>query len=286
MGFLQLLIGKDKYSISSTIKGDEPINPAHRTALIMPICKEDVERVFAGLRDAYRLTGNKTALAVEIADGWAPIFYSPYRNEVYEDALRNAKPGFEIPCVTTVVVTDDVSAGLTMVKWYLSLYIGGMGAKDKNFHFDVIGRMGFAAEAARVQELFLSGDRAGAANAVPDDLADEIDQASSEYAQSMIFRLRDREKFLLAKIDKALARIESGTFGVCEKCEEEISVKRLEARPGGLSRPCGTSTGYGRVISSARGPTAANACGLSLRSTPGMTARQCPPVASGAAPSG
>ena len=53
MGFLQLLIGKDKYSISSTIKGDEPINPAHRTALIMPICNEDVERVFAGLRATY-----------------------------------------------------------------------------------------------------------------------------------------------------------------------------------------------------------------------------------------
>ena len=64
-----------------------------------------------------------------------------------------------------------------------------------------------------------------------DDLPDEIDQASSEYAQSMIFRLRDREKFLLAKIEKALARIENGTFGICEKCEEEISMKRLEARP-------------------------------------------------------
>ena len=64
-----------------------------------------------------------------------------------------------------------------------------------------------------------------------DDLPDEIDQASSEYSQSMIFRLRDREKFLLSKIDKALARIEAGTFGICEKCEEEISPKRLEARP-------------------------------------------------------
>ena len=62
-----------------------------------------------------------------------------------------------------------------------------------------------------------------------DDLPDEIDLASSEYTQSMIFRLRDREKFLLAKIDKALARIETGTFGICEKCEEEI-------RPSG-SRP-------------------------------------------------
>ena len=63
------------------------------------------------------------------------------------------------------------------------------------------------------------------------ELPDEIDQASSEYQQSMIFRLRDREKFLLAKIDKALARIESGAFGICERCEEEISPKRLEARP-------------------------------------------------------
>jgi DnaK suppressor protein len=60
-----------------------------------------------------------------------------------------------------------------------------------------------------------------------DDLPDEIDLASSEYSQSLIFRLRDREKFLLAKIDKALARIETGAFGICEKCEEEISAKRL-----------------------------------------------------------
>ena len=63
------------------------------------------------------------------------------------------------------------------------------------------------------------------------ELPDGIDQASSEYQQSMIFRLRDREKFLLAKIEKALSRIESGAFGICERCEEEISPKRLEARP-------------------------------------------------------
>lgn len=64
-----------------------------------------------------------------------------------------------------------------------------------------------------------------------DDLPDEIDQASSEYAQSMVFRLRDREKFLLKKIDRALSRIEDGTFGLCERCEEAINIKRLEARP-------------------------------------------------------
>lgn len=64
-----------------------------------------------------------------------------------------------------------------------------------------------------------------------DDLPDEIDQASSEYLQSFSLRLRDREKFFLQKIDKALAKIEAGDFGVCEVCSEEISVKRLEARP-------------------------------------------------------
>ncbi|AKU90698.1 RNA polymerase-binding protein DksA [Vulgatibacter incomptus] len=64
-----------------------------------------------------------------------------------------------------------------------------------------------------------------------DDLPDEIDLASSEYNQSMVFRLRDREKFLLKKIEKALTRIDDGSFGVCERCEEDISIKRLEARP-------------------------------------------------------
>ncbi len=64
-----------------------------------------------------------------------------------------------------------------------------------------------------------------------DDLPDEIDLASSEYTQSMVFRLRDREKFLLRKIEKALDRIREGTFGICERCEEEINIKRLEARP-------------------------------------------------------
>lgn len=64
-----------------------------------------------------------------------------------------------------------------------------------------------------------------------DDLPDEIDLASSEYSQSLIFRMRDREKILLKKIDKALARIEDGTFGICEQCGDEIGMKRLEARP-------------------------------------------------------
>lgn len=63
------------------------------------------------------------------------------------------------------------------------------------------------------------------------ELPDEIDQASAEYSQSFIFRLRDREKYYLSKIDRALAKIETDEFGTCETCGDEISLKRLEARP-------------------------------------------------------
>jgi DnaK suppressor protein len=64
-----------------------------------------------------------------------------------------------------------------------------------------------------------------------DDLPDDMDKASTEYQQSLTFRLRDREKYLLSKIEKALSRLEEGEFGVCELCGEDISLKRLEARP-------------------------------------------------------
>jgi DnaK suppressor protein len=58
-----------------------------------------------------------------------------------------------------------------------------------------------------------------------------MDLASSEYLQAFTFRLRGREKNLLDKIEKALERIDNGTFGICEECDEAIAVKRLEARP-------------------------------------------------------
>lgn len=63
------------------------------------------------------------------------------------------------------------------------------------------------------------------------ELPDEMDLASSEYMQSFTFRLRGRERVFLQKIEKALKKLDEGVFGVCEDCEEPISVKRLEARP-------------------------------------------------------
>src|ERR1700761_4445459 len=64
-----------------------------------------------------------------------------------------------------------------------------------------------------------------------DDLPDETDLAANEINQNLIFKLRDRERQLLAKIDEALVRMEEGNFGTCEECEEPIEPRRLEARP-------------------------------------------------------
>lgn len=115
------------------------------------------------------------ALAAEIADGWLPIFFHvESAPAVYADALASAKPGFEVAYPITVVVNDDTQAALDWVKLTMAFYLGGMGAKDKNFHVDVVGRFGFEEEAHRVQELFLAGDRDGAAKAVPDALCDGI----------------------------------------------------------------------------------------------------------------
>ena len=115
------------------------------------------------------------ALAAEIADGWLPLFYPPARSpRLYADALAGAPDGFDLACTVTTIVTDDLAGALRFAKTPLAFYIGGMGAKDENFHLNVISRMGFAEEAAKVQELFLAGRRDEAIDAVPDDLADGL----------------------------------------------------------------------------------------------------------------
>jgi DnaK suppressor protein len=65
----------------------------------------------------------------------------------------------------------------------------------------------------------------------PDERMDEVDQASSEYMQAFSFRLRGRERFLMDKIEHALRKIEAGEYGICEECDEAITLKRLQARP-------------------------------------------------------
>jgi len=120
------------------------------------------------------------ALAAEIADGWLPLYYSPFRQDVYSASLTNARSDFEITQGVVVNITDDIAEGLIPVKNMLALYVGGMGAKQRNFHKELVTRMGFGEEADRIQELFLAGKKAEAVQAVPDQLADEISLVGPE----------------------------------------------------------------------------------------------------------
>jgi len=114
------------------------------------------------------------AMATEICDGWLPLYYSPFRPEVYAASLAGAPTGFEIAQFINVVITDDVPSGLNPIKAMLGFYIGGMGAKKRNFHKELMARMGYDAEADKIQELFMEGKRWEAVAMVPDRFADEI----------------------------------------------------------------------------------------------------------------
>ena len=122
------------------------------------------------------------ALAAEIADGWLPAFYSPYDDAAYRaslDAGFAAREGgrpedFEVPCMVAAHLDDDVERAADNVRPQLALYIGGMGAKGANFHYEVFARMGFEAECARIQELYLAGAKAEAVAAVPLALVEKV----------------------------------------------------------------------------------------------------------------
>ncbi|MEU1103361.1 LLM class F420-dependent oxidoreductase [Streptomyces tibetensis] len=114
------------------------------------------------------------AQTTRIADGWLPLYWAPTRPEVYGPALAELPEGFLVAPMARARVCDDVAEGLLPVKAMLGFYIGGMGHAARNFHADLMARMGYEAEARRIQELFLSGRREEAVVAVPDAFADEI----------------------------------------------------------------------------------------------------------------
>jgi F420-dependent oxidoreductase-like protein len=115
------------------------------------------------------------ALAVEIADGWLPIFFDPERApEVFGPSLAGARNGFEIAPSVNVLVGDDVQALRDALKPHLALYVGGMGSKSKNFYNALVRRYGWEREAEQIQELYLGGRQRDAAAAVPDELVDAV----------------------------------------------------------------------------------------------------------------
>src|SRR5262250_2569309 len=123
------------------------------------------------------------ALAAEIADGWLPIFFSPQRLDVLRSSLDEgfSRAGggkslaqFDIAPTVPVVVGDDVAACRAAVKPRLALYVGGMGARGRNFYNDIARRYGYEDAAKRIQDLFLGARKDEATAAVPDALVDEV----------------------------------------------------------------------------------------------------------------
>jgi F420-dependent oxidoreductase-like protein len=115
------------------------------------------------------------ALAAEIADGWLPIFVAPERfDDAFGASLAAAPDGFEIAATSSVLVGDDVAALRDALRPHIALYVGGMGAKGRNFYNSLVRRYGWEDEAERIQELYLSGKQREAIAAVPDELVDAV----------------------------------------------------------------------------------------------------------------
>jgi F420-dependent oxidoreductase-like protein len=123
------------------------------------------------------------ALAAEICDGWLPLFFSPKADSFYRAALAEGftRPGarhtaddFEVASTMLIIPGDDVERCADMIRPMLALYAGGMGARGTNFHFDVFARLGYEQECLRIQELYLSGNKADAIAAVPLAMVEDV----------------------------------------------------------------------------------------------------------------
>jgi F420-dependent oxidoreductase-like protein len=121
------------------------------------------------------------ALAAEIADGWLPIYLSPERMSVFRPALDEGRTRaqverreLDIAPMVEIRMGVDVAACRDAVKPTLALYIGGMGARGRNFYFNLACRYGYEEAAHRIQDAFLDGRHEAAAAAVPDALVDEV----------------------------------------------------------------------------------------------------------------
>ncbi|WP_022880669.1 LLM class F420-dependent oxidoreductase [Gryllotalpicola ginsengisoli] len=125
------------------------------------------------------LSPKSVAQAAEIADGWTPIFYHPERAaSVWGDALAKgaAKRSPELGKLDVIVpvplyLGEFTDYALMGVRQQIALYVGGMGARGRNFYYDLAVRYGYEQEAAQIQSLFLAGEKDDAAFAVPEELA-------------------------------------------------------------------------------------------------------------------
>jgi F420-dependent oxidoreductase-like protein len=129
---------------------------------------------------AATLTPAGVQAAAEVADGFFPVWMDPDQFHVFQEPIEKGFKAagnktlrqFDIAPFVTASMGDDVKACMAPIRNHMALYIGGMGAKDKNFYTDYATRLGFGDAARRVQELFLAGKKEEAAAAIPDALVD------------------------------------------------------------------------------------------------------------------
>jgi F420-dependent oxidoreductase-like protein len=121
------------------------------------------------------------ALAGEIADGWLPVFFSPehtraLRGPLEEGAARanRSLDDFRICPSVNVMITDDLENARNAMRPILALYVGGMGSREQNFYNRLVSSYGFEDAAAKVQELYLAGQKTEAMFALPDELIDLV----------------------------------------------------------------------------------------------------------------
>jgi F420-dependent oxidoreductase-like protein len=148
-------------------RGDGATGLGKPLKLMMRPLRADIPIYLASLRP------KSVQLAVEIADGWLPIFYSPERARATFPAPF-ARDGLEIAPSVPAVLSDDAESARESLKPYYALYVGGMGARGTNFYNDLACAYGFEDDARRIQDLFLDGKHREAAAAVPDTLVDEM----------------------------------------------------------------------------------------------------------------
>lgn len=129
------------------------------------------------------ITPKGVECSAEVADGMFPVWMNPERFDLFEESLNAgfAKAGggkslesFEIAPFVNTVMGDDLDECRGPVRGQLALYIGGMGARNKNFYNDYCKRLGYEEAAEKIQDLYLAGKKAEAMAAVPEQLIDDV----------------------------------------------------------------------------------------------------------------
>ena len=164
-----------------------PYNGEGATGLGKPLksilhCEEDIP-IYAAT-----ITNNGVTASAEVADGFFPVWMDPEKYSVFSDpidkgfALANANRDneeaeknlsqFDIAPFVTLVMGDDIEQCRMPVRGMMALYIGGMGARDKNFYNDYCKRLGFEDAAVEIQDHYLAGRKDEAMAAVPAELID------------------------------------------------------------------------------------------------------------------